>query len=129
MSVVSPERSSSIVQNQDNLSIETLVDKASGVQGIEKLWKDFDSCCKLVRQYRNKLVAHNDLKAALQIHDNLVPNITRPTIDSILLKASTLMNCVYNFYAKGDISFEPHEIGGGKVLVFWLQRACEQRPL
>ena len=47
---------------QDNLSIKTLVDKASEVQGIEKLWEDFDSCCKPVRQYRNKLVAHNDLK-------------------------------------------------------------------
>ena len=113
---------------QDNLSIKTLVNKATEVQELTKLLEDFDSCCKPVRRYRDKCVAHNDLRAALQPHDNPLPNISRTTIDSILLKSSAIMNCVCSFYKMGEISFRSDDKGGGKNLVFWLQKASEQRP-
>ena len=112
----------------ENLSIKTLVDKSTEVQGLEELWKDFHSCCEPVTQYRNKRIGHNDLHAVLQPHDNPLPSISRTTIDSILSKATTLMNCVYHFYTRSEISFMSFDIGGGKDIVFWLQRAWEQRP-
>jgi hypothetical protein len=112
---------------QDNLSIKTLVDKAAEVRELVNLWNDFHNCCQPVREYRNKRIGHNDLHAILQPHDNPLPNISRATIDSILAKATTLMNHVFSFYKMGEISFNPYpdEKGMGKDLVFWLKRAQE----
>jgi hypothetical protein len=110
-------------RDHKNLSINTLVKKATKVQELKKLWEDFFSCCEPVRQYRHKRIGHNDLRSVLQPHDNPLPNISRPMIDSILSKATTLMNCVYHFYTRGEISFRSFDIGGGKDLVFWLKKA------
>jgi len=110
---------------QNNLSINVLVEKFSKVPGLSQLWDDFQRQCEPVRQYRNKRIGHNDLSAALQPHDNPLPNVTRPTIDSILSEATKLVNQVYRFHThtNGELCFEPFDSGGGKDLVFWLKSA------
>jgi hypothetical protein len=110
-------------RGQNNLSINVLVEKFSEVPGLLQLRDDFQSCCAPVRQYRNKRVGHNDLKAALQPHDTPLPNVTRPTIDSILSAAAKLVNHVYRFHTNGELCFEPFDSGGGTDLVFWLKIA------
>ena len=107
----------------ENLSIKTLVDKATNVQGLEDMWNEFHSCCKPISEYRNKRVGHNDHDVALKKNDNPLFKIKRPIIDSILSKASILMNCVSSFYNAGQISFRSDDKGGGKDLVLWLKRA------
>lgn len=102
---------------QDNLSIKILVERFAKVQGLAQLWNDFRRCCQPVREYRNKRVGHNDLDAALQPHDNPLPNVTRPTIDAILSAATKLVNHVYGFHTERELLFEPFDTGGGKDLV------------
>ena len=106
-----------------NLSIGVLAKKFSELPEVKQLWDDFEGLCGPVRQYRNKRIGHNDLNTVLQPHDNLLPNIPRATIDSILSAAAKLLNYVYHHYTNSGLIFEPLCIGGGKDLVLWLKRA------
>lgn len=110
---------------QDNLSIKVLVDRLPHIPGLTALWEDFHESCEPVRQYRNKRVGHNDLRAALRSHDAPLPNVARRTIDAILAAAGKLMNHVYRFHVESELHFEPLAIGTGEELVHWLKRAWE----
>jgi hypothetical protein len=110
---------------QDNLSMETLVQKLAHIDGLKELHENFQERCKDVRIYRNKRVGHDDLRASLHPHDNLLPNITRNDIEGILAAAARLMNHVYRSYVDGELCFQPFAVGDGKALLYWLKEAKE----
>lgn len=112
---------------KDNLSVNVLVDKLRHIPELATLSQKFHDSCKPVRDYRNKRVGHNDLRAALKPRADPLPNVTRVDIEDILASGAKLINHVYHFYVNGELSFKPFGFGGGgKDLVHWLKDAWER---
>jgi hypothetical protein len=108
-----------------NLSLQKLAEQAKHIQGLVQLLDNFLTISKPVRDYRNKRIAHNDLKANLEPHDNPLPNITRKTIDDILKIGNEILNHILKFYkTETAIDFESTIVfGSGNKLIKWLKRA------
>jgi hypothetical protein len=61
-----PSQSSPKSKKKDNLSLCTLFEQLDGPNKAPKLLENFLVACESVRQFRNKLVGHNDLKTRIK---------------------------------------------------------------
>jgi hypothetical protein len=115
-----PERSC----GYENISLEKLAEDFKHVDGLQRLLDDFQASCEPVVAHRNKRIAHNDLKATLQPHDEPLPSVSPQIINAILEAAAKMMNHILGVYLDVEIAFEQTiTFGTGKHLIQCLKYA------
>jgi hypothetical protein len=112
--------------NQENLSINTLIEKSESITGLTELCNSFKTACKPVRKYRNKIISHSDLKISLKPDDNSLPSISKNDIVNIILLTNRIFDLVSSHYGnEAQIFFLPLLRGGSDELIYWLNEGME----
>jgi hypothetical protein len=109
---------------KDNLSMAVLARQFAYVEGLGELVTRLREECEPVRLYRDKRIAHNDLRSALNPKDNLLGKIGRQRLDKILTLAAEILRCVlWRVVANADLGFHFELMGSGRDLLYWLEVA------
>jgi AbiU2 len=109
---------------KDNLSMAVLARQFAYVEGLGELVTRLREECEPVRLYRDKRIAHNDLRSALNPKDNLLGKIGRQRLDKILTLAAEILRCVLRrVVANADLGFHFELMGSGRDLLYWLEVA------
>jgi len=99
---------------------------ASHLDRVERLSAPF-------RDWRNRHLAHSDLKTRLQVHPTPLPGVTRKAIDDILEGIAAVLNEIERHYNDATTLYDATSVGGdGDSLIKVLERGekhreCERR--
>ncbi|HKU73982.1 MAG TPA: hypothetical protein VJR02_08695 [Pyrinomonadaceae bacterium] len=99
---------------------------------IRALQTKTDEHCEPFRRMRNRVIAHNDLAAALSHHHDPLPDITRQMIDNGLSSIRDYMSAIDTFFDATETDYkQPHLRGDGDSLIHYLEevRAYHQHRL
>jgi hypothetical protein len=104
-----------------NRSFAILLGTCADFPKVDNLVTAFLAACGAVRLHRNRSIAHNDLRSAIQIKQYLLPGVGRSDIDEILRLAREILRAVYAHYANVDPEFQPACSGGARELIDWIK--------
>ena len=109
-------------RGNDNLSFSILIEKCSYIEGIEILFGKFKEACAPLKEHRNKLVAHKDLRSFIKPREYPLPGINKDQIEMILELATNILKKVLaHFGEEADISFHLITQGGADTLICYLE--------
>lgn len=112
--------------DQENLSINTLIEKCESITGLTELCNSLKTVCEPVRKYRNKIISHSDLKISLKPDDNPLPSISKTDIDNIILLIQRIFSLVSSHYGnEAQIFFTRLLVGGTDELIYLLNQGME----
>jgi hypothetical protein len=118
----------------ENASLENLLTKLEPhlesdlARQFYKSLSDLSELCKLVRDHRDKIIAHNDLDIALRYRDDPLAGISRAHIDSILGKIKTLMGDIEEQFRGIPTSYyHVFALNDGETLIHVLENARERK--
>jgi hypothetical protein len=100
---------------KDNLSLGQLVNSIDRVRfptlkaEIERLLAEAKDKCDVVKDHRNKRIAHNDLTTKLQPGANLIPAPTKQNIEDALKSIRDVVNSVPKYFRNSPIAFVNYE--------------------
>jgi hypothetical protein len=114
-----------VTLSKDNLSLATLVKKCSDIPSLDERLSSLQVACESVSKYRNKRVAHNDLRTRISPKENPLPGINKVQIDQILKLAADILNTVILHYVDSELYFHTFSLGDAKDLMFWLKAGQE----
>ena len=78
--------------------------------------------CEPFRRFRNRVIAHNDLAAALRHHHDPLPDITRQMIENGLSSIRDYMSAFDTFFDATETDYkQPHLRGDGDSLIHYLE--------
>lgn len=108
-----------------NVSFEALLVKAPQLGGLKQKIDDFDALWRpIIRKHRDKLIAHNDLRARISPRAKPIPGIPRSQVDKMVEAANEILNYVVQQYESTEIAFDLlRETCGADRLIFWLKKA------
>lgn len=87
---------------------------------------DLQTCCKPLRQLRNRLLAHDDLATVLQYHNDPLPGISRAYIERVLEKIRKLVGDIEEHFLGSRTSHQDViSSNDGESLVLALESARE----
>jgi hypothetical protein len=123
---------------KENLSLSRLTNMIEGTEDkeflteIRALQAKTDEQCEPFRRLRNRVIAHNDLAAALSHHHDPLPDITRQMIENGLSSIRDYMSAIDTFFDATETDYkQPHLRGDGDSLIHYLEdvRAYHQYRL
>lgn len=123
-------------KSKKNLCLEMLCQIIKGLLQ-EDLYSDlcnslsrFREKCDALKKYRNKRIAHLDLKAFLNEKSKCLPGISRAMIEDVLKELRFFMNLIDGFYKDSETAYE-HCImtGDGEFLITALKQALRYEEL
>jgi AbiU2 len=110
----------------ENVSIEALIAALDPKPDAEKLGTlneqlmTINDKRKDLEQHRNKRIAHNDQRCALDA-DEALPPVTRQAIQEVLSAMYHLLNDINHWYLDKESVYTPSMRGDGDGLIHWLQ--------
>ena len=107
--------------------LETHLDSSLARQFREG-FADLSNHCKSVRDYRDKIIAHNDLDIALRYRADPLPGISRANIESTLEKIQKIMGDIEKHF-RGTRTSYTHIFtsNDGETLIHVLENAREHK--
>ncbi|MHB1417651.1 MAG: AbiU2 domain-containing protein, partial [Chloroflexota bacterium] len=85
---------------------------------------------QFAREWRNKHIAHRDLRLALDAEAEPLPGVSRQQVEEALASIAVVMNVVHAHFLGAEVAFR-HFVahGDGDALVYWLQSALRSERL
>ncbi len=115
---------------QDNASIEQLIDTIDEkehtnlCESLRNKLKALRDQAQPIKLWRNKLIAHTDLRTALVITENPLPGISRDYLSQVLLLIREIMNTINVYYFEKETGYEyTWLIQDGEQLIYLLEIA------
>lgn len=112
----------------DNLTLECLVQRltpspdATQAACLDAQLKKIEAATDVLRQHRNKRLAHSDLLRARNKPAELLPGISRQLIEDALAEIRVLLNQINSWYLKCEVAYAHVGLtGDGETLLWWLR--------
>jgi hypothetical protein len=115
--------------NRENLSLSYLVETVEKVvppevkREMRRHLSAFDNASEPVREWRNKMLAHKDLRAALG--EGLLPSgVTPETMRDVLSEITAILNVIDMYYGEGEWKYDQVILDGdGDTVIELLKKA------
>jgi hypothetical protein len=111
---------------KENLSLRRLISQLDDKADLEPKLAFLRDECAPVISWRMKLIAHRDLRHALNPIDNPLPAIKLEKIRTIIEGTSQLMNDIVRKYKDTEMMFEFPGKGEAENMIFWLEKGIEK---
>ena len=121
---------------KETLSLEQLVSKVDPVKyselrsALNQQFSTLRDSCEPIRNIRNRRLAYNDLRIALELDPNPLPDILKDEVDNVLQRISELMNTVWAYFnPDSELGYEVIMPNDGEAIIRALEKAKKYREL
>ena len=115
---------------KENRSIAQVIEKLNDlgyIDLVEELDEDLENinlACEIIREWRNRRIAHSDLKTNLLVNPDPLPGLTSRNIDEALKLIRKFMNRINGFFFDSETIYDRFITkNGGRALLAKLRLA------